>query len=173
VKKQWISFGLVSLVVVLAAACGSSSNTDTAAGSGGTEAATSLTAGGGSKADFIAQADAICTDTAKKTAALAIDLNAANTVDVAKQADAIDQGVVISQQALDQLKALTPPAGDDAVVAAFWSGIDQQITSEKQVAADVRANDLQGAQSVTAQVKAAGQQSNAQMASYGFVACAK
>jgi hypothetical protein len=156
------------------AACGSWSNTEATAGTGGTEAApTSSSAGGGSKADFIAQADAICRDTAKKTSVLAIDLKAVNTVDVAKQADAIDQSVVISQQAVDQLMALTSPTGDEDTVAWFWPAVDQQVAAQQQVAADVRANDLQGAQSATAAAKTAGQQTSAQMAAHGFVACAK
>lgn len=190
-KHVWIVGACVALGLATTA-CGSTA--PTAAGPGTTSAptttapppttttappsttGTSAPASGpatGPKADFIKQADAICTDLAKQTSALAIDLKTTATIDNTKQADAIDQSVAISQKGLDQLKALAPPPGDESTVTGFWDGIAQQIDVQKQVGAAVRANDLQTASTLTQQTKAAGTQLNAQLAAYGFVACAR
>jgi hypothetical protein len=182
-KKTWITLATLAVAAIGLSACGGT--TDTAAGPGTTAAPTttaaiSTTSGStpgtqasGPKGAFITQADAVCVDLNKKTAALAIDLNASNTADIAKQADAIDQSVTLAETAIGQLKALTSPPGDETTVAAFWTAITQQIATEKEVGADIRANNLQAAQTATKQAKTAGQQNNAQMAAYGFVACAK
>ena len=128
--------------------------------------------GSAARTQRTADTDTVCVDKNKKIAALAIDLSASNTADIAKQADVIDQSVTLAETALGQLKALTPRPGDETAVAAFWTAITQQIATEKAVGADIRANNLQAAQTATKQAKTAGQQNSAQMAAYGFIACA-
>jgi len=150
-------------------AASSSSTADASAGSSSTTAGTTAA---GPKDEFIEAADAICTDVAKKTAALQIDLSAANTTDVAAQAGAIEQGATYGDEALAQLRALTPPPGEEATVSGFWDGIEAQVAGQREIASLVRANDLQGAQTSSQALKESGTQVNAQLEAYGFKACA-
>ena len=131
-KKVLISTAALALVILVTSACGNGANTAAPSGTTAVPARTSpptttapstsapresLPTGtappqpAGPKGDYIEKADAICTDLTKKSAALAIDLNSTKTADITKQADAIDQIATLGEDAVGQLKALTPPAG--------------------------------------------------------------
>lgn len=146
------SGGLVAVaiaVAVLAAGCGG--------GGGGGNRLT--------KEEYITQADAIC-----KAANAKIDaLGTPATLDeIAKLAE---QATSIQQQALDDLRALKPPAEDEATLNKAYDLVEQQVTFGKQIEEAAKAGDQAKIQEIVAQVTPINQQADQIAKDYGLVEC--
>jgi hypothetical protein len=121
----------LSMLALLAAGCGSSS-------SGASTAAT--VSGPVTKADFVAQANAICVKGTQRTEKAGQSLG--NSPTEAEAAVAVPAKFVPAVQAqIDELKALSPPPGEEAAVTSMLnlaqSDLDK-IKSEPKLAFETK-----------------------------------
>jgi hypothetical protein len=121
----------VAGIALVAAACGSSAKHDAAASPTTSSAAPAPAPG--TRAAFIAQADAVCEKyaTARNAALFAIQREHA---DQAGQAAAFVKNVVpIQRKEVEELRALTPPAADAAQINKLWDAVDAGTSQAEQV----------------------------------------
>lgn len=168
--------GLVaaSLSVVGFAGCGSSSSSSS--GGSDTAAATdAATTAALSKADLIAAADKVCADAHAKVKALT---DAADMTDLASLQSFMTDAQAASEQALADLKALTPP---DEVATEYTAYVDAEGTQLSKTAAltDTVSAATSAEEAVKAITDAAAEldpisaDTKAKAAAAGLVECAK
>ena len=146
----------IALVVacLFAAACGSdeSSNAD-----GGAERLT--------KEEYIAQADAICQEANAAIEAVPEPQSAEELAEYGEQV------VEIGQDQLDRLRALRPPAADEATINGAYDLIEQQLAIANDVVAAARDNDLEQVQELLAQGEQLNDQADQIARDYGLTEC--
>jgi hypothetical protein len=148
---------VLSLLVVLAA-CGSSSKSD--AGSSGSSGGSTL-----SKADFIAQGDAICK---------AVDSKAPKEpsgTDAKSLSDYLGAALAPISEASTKFAALKAPSDATQLQKDFVADIDTAVTALKAAKAKADAGDVPGATSEL-QKTTPGKETTPKMAAYGFKDCA-
>jgi hypothetical protein len=126
-RRQRAGASLAAVVAAVAlAACG---------GSGGTST-TKSTASGPTKAQFIAQADAICKTTEAKLAPLikelaagAANLLAGSSSSTGQLATPLTKAHTVAAAGLTELEALAQPAGDHKQIEKFLSPLGQIVGS--------------------------------------------
>ena len=149
---------LVLSLLVLVAACGSSSKSN--AGSSGDSGGSTL-----SKADFIAQGDAICK---------AVDAKAPKQpagTDAKSLADYLGGAIAPISEASTKFAALKAPSDATDLQKAFVADIDSAVTTLKAAKAKADAGDVPGATSEL-QKATPGKDTTPKMAAYGFKDCA-
>ena len=119
-----------------------------------------------SKAEYVQQADAICTT-----------MNAqGNTLpdpgqDPSKLLAVVQQAVPITANAVDKLRALPLPKGDEATLRSFYSKMDAVVSGLRQEAAALEASDLAKAQTIAGTLDTATKAANAAANAYGLTVC--
>lgn len=130
--------------VVLLAGCGSSSKpaaTTPAATTRATTTATgdhtTTTAAGSTRAQFVAEGDAICkrasTEVSPPPSTSGTQVSAATRL--RQDAQWLERTAAIQTQSLDKLKALSVPAGDAATAQKIWSAFSDLIQAMRRTAA--------------------------------------
>jgi hypothetical protein len=160
-KLLLVAIGLVFGIGLLAG-CGSSDKKADDKAETTTTVADNTTVKGSTKAAFIAQADALCKTAQAKINALPIDPNASASV---VGAALLEQGVPIQRQLMKDVRALTPPTGDEAEVTAIFDKASDAIENLAQDLAADPAAALSGDDPFA--------EANAAAAEYGFVECSK
>jgi hypothetical protein len=132
-------------------------------------AATLVACGGGSahpsKAAFIKQADALCLRGSAAQSALSQPSSNAQLPGYVKHIYAIERGVV------SNLRALTPPTGDQATVSSMLGNVDKALAFESNVeaaAATGNQSQINDAQAMGAEYL---NRANTAAARYGFKEC--
>ncbi len=118
------------------ASTGASSST---AGSSTTTAALAPT-----KAQFIAEADAICSGAAGELSRLTpkIEANATTAAQIEQKAKPLSEAAAIHAQELAKLEALAEPTGEAATLSAIWSSHSQIIALLRRTASAIGRLDL-------------------------------
>jgi hypothetical protein len=132
-------------------------------------AATLAACGGGSahpsKASFIKRADAICLKGSAAQSALSQPSSSNQLLGYVKRIYAIERGVV------SDVRALTPPSGDQATVGSMLDNVDKALAFESNVeaaAATANQSQINDAQALGAKYL---NQANTAAARYGFKEC--
>ena len=126
--------------------------------------------GGNTKSDFIARADAICTNTLRQTRALVPP--ASTSQPGGAQAAYLAEVVALVQSEADQLRALKRPSGDAqdrAALSAYFAALGEVVAAYRQLEAAARRGDAQTVADVEATLQASPVAELA--ASYGLRAC--
>ncbi len=140
---------------------------------------TSTTSAPVTKAQFIAAADRICARGSAAVDAYQGKVNAASAAEQASDtaahrdalASALQSAAAPAGPVLDQLRALTPPAADRAVVAQYLADVARQTGLLGQLATAVRNDDGTAATTVSQQI-ATGKTAFERLAQgYGFKVC--
>ncbi len=154
-NKKFLSFAaLISVAALLAIGCGGDDGS-----SSGESAPTSAAP---TKSAYIAEADAICT--AGEADLAAIDENLPDDLDSdeARVAGA-EQAIEVLRDRVEQLRALTPPEGDEEEIAAILDAYEEFIELGEENPGFVDESDAEEAQ---AKIRALA-------SDYGFKACAR
>jgi hypothetical protein len=117
------------------------------------------------KAEYIAQADAICQEANAKIEALGAPETLADLAAMGQQS------VQISEQQLAKLRALRPPAEDEATLNGAYDLVEQQIGITKQLVAAARAKDMDRINSLVAQGNDITKQAGKIAGDYGLRQC--
>jgi hypothetical protein len=132
-------------------------------------AATLAACGGGSahpsKVAFIKQADAVCLKGSAAQSALSQPSSNAQLPGYVKRIYAIERGVV------SNVRALTPPTGDQAIVSSMLDNVDKALAFESNVeaaAATGNQSQINDAQAMGAKYL---NQANTAATRYGFKEC--
>lgn len=110
--------------------------------------------GGYSKSDFIAQANAICTNTLRQTRAVAPP---ASTAQPGAMAAYLGRLVPLVQSEADQLRALRRPPGttrDRLMLSQYFAALGQVVTAYRAFEAAARSGDSDTVASVEATLRA-------------------
>ncbi len=105
--------------------------------------------GGGarlSQEEFVQQADAICSEAEKKQAGIDVPSISASPSDAEldKFADALDQGVALTRDQIDKLRALNPPENADAAWGKTVDQLDASMDEVDKASAAARDGDAAG-----------------------------
>ena len=154
-NKKFLSLAaLISVATLFAVGCGGDdgSSSDEPAS---TEAAPT-------RAAYIAEADAICT--AGEAEMAAINENLPDDLDPAEaRVAAAEEAIVFLRDRVEQLRALTPPEGDEEEVAAVFAAYDEFIELGEE---DPGYTDDGAAEEALATIRTLA-------SDYGFEACAR
>ena len=127
-----------------------------------------------SKAEFIAQADAICGDTKPKTDPLIDQAQAASDAgDYEKAADLFDQAVQISKAGADRIEALPEPAIDKNALQRVDDLRAQGIALIERVSDALRDQDFARVTELGDEIKSIDDESDGIELGYGFKVCGK
>jgi hypothetical protein len=147
---------------------GSSASGSGSTGDGSNTTTTSgvSTATGATKAEFLQQANAICTQLNKDAAAIGgkPSTNAEAATLIEKNVDLIDTSVA-------RIKALPQPTEGLAALRASYADIDAASALARQLAAAYRAGNQAEIQALAPQVDAAQRKANASATAYGLTEC--
>jgi hypothetical protein len=136
------------------------------AGCGGSSSSSSSSGSTTSRASFITQASAICTNVNTEVAALPAIRTGAELLKTGARE------LAESSAALDQLKAVTPPAATKVAFGRYVAGIVQEEAILKQALAAIKAGNSAQAQRLAVQSKTLGLKDNAEANNLGLPACA-
>jgi hypothetical protein len=153
---------IVASVIVaslLATAC---SNSGGSGSSGGSEARQT-------KAQYIRNADQICSSANQKTLAL----KPPTTPNPKALAKFLTQTGRIISDAADQLKALRPPAADQQKIDTLVNGLEKSANYFPALIKAIKTKDTQKVQQIMGQVRQASLQGTQIARSYGFHVCAQ
>jgi hypothetical protein len=146
---------LATAVLVVAAACGGN-------GEGGGEAAEAerLT-----KEEYIAQADAVCQEAENRFD----ELGDAQTIEEAAALG--EEAVTIGEDQLEQLRAVRPPAEDEATIEEAYDLLEQQLAVARDLVEALREEDQAAAQELIAEGERLNEEADAIAAEYGLQVC--
>jgi hypothetical protein len=117
------------------------------------------------KEEFIAQADAICKEANDKLDALG---EPANIEEVATFAE---DAIAIQEDALARLRALKPPAEDEATLNEAYALLDQQVELGRQIVTAAEAGDVAAIEEIVAQGEPINDQADQIATDYGLKEC--
>jgi hypothetical protein len=164
-RRAYVSVlgGFAAAVTLVAAGCGDSSpapvvSVSGASGASGAGGSSALT-----KAEFIKQADSICSEANSAIASL----SGGASIDPTTQAS---QELEITRSELQSLQSLTPPSESASTLKDFLAAMKNEVDALTNLSSAVAS----GGDTSTADAELAGAKSNAQAAatSYGFQDCA-
>jgi hypothetical protein len=124
------------------------------AGCGGEDA-------GLSKAEFIAEADAIC----------AVQQEQLDAVTALQDPERESERVAISEKTLDDLRALPPPQGDEAAVDEIFSGFERSTALTADYVDARRAGDADAADAAMSDAGVVLAEAVSAAGQYGFKTC--
>lgn len=134
-------------------------------------AALALSACGGngalSKEEFIQQADAICEDIDEQIQALG------EPQDPEDFEDLVEEGTEITNDGLEQLRALEPPAEDSDRINRMLDKIEEAIELLPEIQVALEDRDVEALQELQTQVQAAADEAQMVAEDYGFEQCAR
>jgi hypothetical protein len=137
---------------------GDSTRSDTDANGGGT--------GGGTKEEFIAQADALCAEASAKFG----ELTEPATPEEA--GPFLTEAIAINETLYADLTAVEAPAGDNGEAAKVLAGLEAITGQMKILLAAIEAKDGEAIQANYDKLGVVTDEANAAAAAYGLVACA-
>lgn len=159
--------GALALVAVLGAACGDDNKSSSAAQGGSAETTSSTVAAAPTKAEFVAAGDAVCGRYADQMDEIfgAVFTGGEPTPETAQ--DSLGKVLDLYTEQMSELRALKPPAGDEAHISALWAEADRMIgeTRTEISSADAALELLQSEEEPFASL-------NEKAEAYGFKACA-
>jgi hypothetical protein len=147
------------LTLALSAACASAAIAVAGCGGGDDSSTTS----GDS---FVSQADAICSDVATQSAALA-----SPTDEMSSLAEYTKSVIAIIEPAVKEMHALTPPEGQESAFHAYLTALEEEIELEKGLYDAANEGDAPGVNALLKDIKAVGAVQKA--AALGLTECAK
>jgi hypothetical protein len=116
-NKKFLTFAaLLSITTLFAVGCGGDDGSSDGGSSSSDEAAPT-------KAAYIEEADAICTASMSEIDAL--DSETADTAE--SQAAMVEETLVLLRDQIEQLRALTPPEGDEDETAAIFDAYEDLL----------------------------------------------
>lgn len=150
--KHMSKLAAVSAGVLTLAGCGSSSSSGTSPASA---------------ANFVAQGNQICAGINRQEAAMpAITTTAELVKEAPKQLSLVSSAV-------GRLKALTPPAGKQALFGQWIAGLADETAADKQIVAAIKANDAASTKVDAARLGKLSSAGHARATSLGLTQCAK
>jgi hypothetical protein len=152
---------LIPLLLVLVAGCGDDDDTATVA------TAEPLT-----KAEYIAQADAICEDFRSKTLPLDKESDrAANNLNFARAARAQRETMEILAEGYQRIDALQAPPGDDNAISEIAEARNQFLVLEERYIDALEAGDAARIETLAGEIDSATERRDAILTAYGFKVC--
>lgn len=154
-KEEGMRIRAVGLAALVAAALGAA-----ACGGGGGGEGERLT-----KAEYIAQADAICKDVNDRLDAL----GAAESIE--EFAELAASAVEIQEDGLADLKELKPPEEDQATIDEALALLDQQLALSQQIQEAAAAGDEAKVEELIAQIEPIDSEADQLAVEYGLTEC--
>ena len=152
---------LIPLLLVLVAGCGDDDDT-----------ATGATAEPLTKAEYIAQADAICEDFRSKTLPLDKESDrAANNLNFARAARAQRETMEILAEGYQRIDALQAPPGDDNAISEIAGARNQFLVLEERYIDALEAGDGPRIETLAGEIDSATERRDAILTAYGFKVC--
>jgi hypothetical protein len=118
-----------------------------------------------SKADFIAQADAVCKEANDRIDALPEPQSTDQLADLGQQV------IDIGQEELDRLRVLRPPAADEATINGAYDLIEQQLGVAADLVDAARDGELGQVQQLLDQGEQLNEQADRIASDYGLEEC--
>jgi hypothetical protein len=91
--------------------------------------------------------------------------------DLLAYADVLDQAVVIISDALEELRALTPPIGDEDAVETIWAKVDVLVEQYTQLSAAIRNEESARVSELNQTAQASQTAANEASIAYGLTVC--
>src|SRR6478672_4995232 len=154
VTKWLAGLSAVGVLALLAAGCG---------GSGGGGSALS-------KADFVSQADAICTQAHVDEAKIdfpTVDPTTASDSDLEKFGDAIEQATEVDRKEVEDLRKLTPPEDFQDNFSEAMVELSEGLDHAEEAAAEANKHDAAGMKRELDATQAKANEANAKAKAYG------
>lgn len=141
---------VLACAVLVVGGCGGDNDDDGSSGSGAQSppAQTRLT-----KAEYVTQANKICSDTEDAQEEFDDKLDDLDRNDLPAAAPIIEDGLETTREGYDKLKALSPPAADQAEVDAYLAALDRLLDAYDGLAKAARDDDRAAGQRVAAEVQ--------------------
>jgi hypothetical protein len=131
---------------LLVSGCGGDSDDSSSSGSSpGADAAKPLT-----KAEYVAQGTRICKDTRKAQGPFDDKADDLDRNDLPAAAKLLKEGFDVTREGYDRLKALSPPAAEQARVTAYLTAVDRLLDNRERLIAPLREDDRRAAVKVAA-----------------------
>ncbi len=118
-----------------------------------------------SKDEFIAQADAICKEANEKLDALGEPASFEEVASLAGDA------IAIQEDAIAQLRALEPPAEDEATLNEAYALLDRQVEVGRQIQEAAAAGDAAKIEELVAEIEPIDEEADQIAADYGLEEC--
>lgn len=119
-----------------------------------------------SKEAYVADANAVCQVMNDEIAALPDPGS-----DLLAYADVLDQAVIIVSDALGELRALTPPIGDEDAVEAIWAKVDVLVEEYTQLSVAIRNDETALVSALDQTAQASQTAANEASIAYGLTVC--
>jgi len=158
VTKWFVGLSAAALLALLAAGCGG--------GGGGGSAL--------SKADFISQGDAICTQAHVDEAKIdfpTVDPTTASDSDLEKFGDAIEQATEVDRKEVEDLRKLTPPEDFQDDWTEAMDELSEGLDHAEEAAAEANKHDAAGMKRELDATQAKANEANAKAKAYGLKVC--
>jgi hypothetical protein len=123
------------------------------------------------KQDYVAKADAVCKAADEKISALEDSTFETFPPPLEKWATFLPAVVENYRPALEQLKALPPPAGDEATLSKLWADLDSQLGQFGEAAELAKAGKQEDFDKAIQPVFAASDETDERQRAYGFQVC--
>jgi len=161
-----VSVSLVFAIALTASSCRSGSESADSKTTPASTTSTTLAAAQRRKAAYVAAADGLCL-----TMNTRVDALGDPGSDPTKMAEVGSKAAVIITQTLEQLRALPPPAGDEAVLDAIYAKADTLAADYSDLAAAVRSRNWTELTLIAAKAEADLKAANAAAKKYGLTVC--
>jgi CHASE3 domain sensor protein len=168
--------GLAAVVfaaLVALVGCGGSSSNSSSTDTASVRSGEAL-----SKAEFVEQADAICTNRKSEREALqseaeelAQEINAGSDAAREELADLLAKAADNAEEEFSELRGLTPPPADAATIDEMLSSAGRQVALTRAGVAALRKGDFEAFTEVTRSGRAAKAKAAATARSYGLEVC--
>src|SRR5262245_30732696 len=156
----------LAVLALLAVGCGDG-NTDTVTG-GGTQAE----AGPLTKAEYIAQADAVCHEFRARTSGLGNDFNrAVKDSDYARAAGIEQEALEALRHGYERIAALPAPEGDAQAISEIANARNEYLALDERYVDALEAEDTARIEAVAGKLKSAADRRDAILSRYGFKVC--
>jgi hypothetical protein len=129
---------------LLVSGCGGDSEDSSSSGSSsGADAAKPLT-----KAEYVAQGNKICKDTRKAQKPFDDRADNLDRSDLPAAGKLFEEALVVTRDGYDRLKALSPPAADEAQVTEYLTAVERLLDNREKVIEPLRNDDRAAAAKV-------------------------
>jgi hypothetical protein len=167
-KRVVLAFCALAVVGILAG-CG---------GGGSSSSSERESSGALSKTEFIAQADAVCTESQKETAPLRKEAekiegssNPESPKNLASLAEVLEQAGVNAQKEYAELRELRPPAGDEKVIDSMLGKAEEAAAYSLKAAEALEEDELTEFSGIVGTAAPLNERAKAMAEGYGFKVC--
>ncbi len=124
------------------------------------------------KTEFLRKADALCGEAKQRVAPIAAAVAAKRArEDAAGVAGELRKGIPIADQLLGRMRALTPPKGDEAILAGYLDIIEEQKERIRPLAEALEAEDISTIEVLVAELRQGSSRVRRLARGYGFAKC--